>query len=246
MELSVIVPTLNEEESIEKCLKSILNQTFPRDKYEIIVSDGSSSDKTVQISRKYADKVVVTTKRGLWYGRNFGAKFAKGKYFVFIDADTNIDKDYLETVHNYFEEGYLGVSTSFRFSGNSFKIKAAEGASRLYYTFKSLIGSDHLLGFNICVSRKGMELTGGFRDLTLEDTGMADDLRKFGRIKYIDKKKLVTSSRRLESSGVMDSFRYYIDLWLVQKLNLRPEKNKLIKNGAFKPYTMLNTPKKAS
>jgi len=239
MEISVIVPTLNEEENIESCLESILNQTFPREKYELIVSDGFSSDKTVPISRKYADKVVVTKKRGLWYGRNFGAKFAKGRYFIFIDADTIIDRDYLETVYNYFEEGHLGVSTSFRFSGHSFNIKAAEGASRLYYTIKSLVGSDHLLGFNICVSRRGMELTGGFRNLTLEDTGMADDLRKFGKIKYVDKKMVSTSSRRLEYGGVMKTFQYYIDLWLVQKLCLRPEKNKLIKHDSFEPYTML-------
>jgi glycosyltransferase involved in cell wall biosynthesis len=240
MEISVIVPTLNEEENIKSCLESILNQTFPREKYEIIVSDGFSSDKTVPISRKYADKVVITRKRGLWYGRNFGAKFAKGRYFIFIDADTIIDPNYLETIYNCFEEEYLGVSASFRFSGHSFNIKAAEGVCRLYYTIKSLFGADHLLGCNICVSKKGMDLTGGFRNLTLEDTGMADDLRKFGKIKYVDKKMVSTSSRRLEYEGVMKTYQYYIDLWLVQKLCLRPEKNKIIKHDSFKPFTTIS------
>jgi glycosyltransferase involved in cell wall biosynthesis len=236
MEFSVIVPTLNEEESIEKCLKSILNQTFPREKYEIIISDCYSTDKTTKIAGRYADKIVRTRKRGLGYGRNFGAKFAKGKYFVFIDADTLINKEYLNSVYECFEKGYLGISTGFKFSGKSFSIKAAEVCTNFYYWIKSLIGMDHLLGFNICVSRKGMDLTGGFKNLPLEDTGMADDLRKFGKIKYISKKLVVTSSRRLDG-GVIKSFKYYIDLWLVQKMNIKPGKNSLIKNNAFKPYT---------
>lgn len=181
----------------------------------------------------------MTKKRGLWYGRNFGAKFAKGKYFVFIDADTLIDRDYLETVHSYFEKGYLGVSTGFRFSGKSLGIKITENVLCSYYSFKSLIGMDHLLGFNICVSRKGMKLTGGFRNLTLEDTGMADDLRKFGKIKYLNKKLVVTSSRRLEKGGILSAFKYYIDLWLVQKGKNLARKIPGVKNTSFQPYTLI-------
>jgi len=100
MEISVIVPTLNEENYLEDCLKSILRQTFPRNEYEIIVSDGSSEDRTVEIANKYADRVVVSKKRGIWWGRNYGAKFARGRFLVFIDADTKIKEDYLETVYN--------------------------------------------------------------------------------------------------------------------------------------------------
>jgi glycosyltransferase involved in cell wall biosynthesis len=66
MEFSVIVPALNEETCIEACLKSILRQTLPRNSYEIIVSDGASNDRTVEIARKYADRVVVSEKRGIW------------------------------------------------------------------------------------------------------------------------------------------------------------------------------------
>jgi len=237
MEISVIVPTLNEEKNIERCLKSISKQTLPRSKYEIVISDTYSTDKTIKIAKKYADKIVMTRKRGLWYGRNFGARYAKGKYFVFIDADTSIDRDYLNAIYACFEKGYLGVSTSFRFSGRSLGIKITEGILTSYYALKSFLHMDHLLGFNICVSRKGMELTGGFRNLTLEDTGMADDLKKFGRIKYISQKLVTTSSRRLEEDGIIRTFKYYIDLWLVQKLNLRPGKNGFVKHGSFEAFT---------
>jgi glycosyltransferase involved in cell wall biosynthesis len=65
LEFSVIVPALNEETYIEACLKSISRQTLPRNSYEIIVSDGGSNDRTVEIARKYADRVIVSTEK--WY-----------------------------------------------------------------------------------------------------------------------------------------------------------------------------------
>ena len=109
MEISVIVPTLNEENYIEGCLESISKQTIPRDKYEIIVSDGSSTDRTVEIANKYADLVVVSEKRGIWWGRNYGAEYARGRFLVFIDADTQIKKDYLETVSQVHGERSCGT-----------------------------------------------------------------------------------------------------------------------------------------
>jgi len=72
MDISVIVPTFNEEKYIEATLKSIKNQKTDLE-YEIIVSDCKSQDKTVSISRKYADKIVSTSKRTIASGRNNGA-----------------------------------------------------------------------------------------------------------------------------------------------------------------------------
>jgi len=51
--ISVIVPTYNEEKFIGKCLKALNTQTLPRDEYEIIVSDSSSTDRTVKIAKKF-------------------------------------------------------------------------------------------------------------------------------------------------------------------------------------------------
>lgn len=237
MELSVIIPTLNEEKNIEMCLKSALNQDFPREKYEIIVSDGGSKDKTVQIARKYADKVLVTKSKGVWYGRNYGAKFAKGKYLVFIDADTDLDSNYLKTVYPCLLKGYSGLSTGFRFSGKEFRIKMAEAFSNLYYSTKSFLGQDNLLGFSLCISKKDFDKAGGFKNLGLEDTGICDDLRKIGKVKFISKKLVTNSSRRLEETGVWNSLKYYLDLWLIQKMKLDPKKNSFIKNSSFKAFT---------
>jgi len=91
--ISIIIPTLNEQKIIEKMLLSL--KKFNAFEYEIIVSDGHSTDKTVEIAKKYADKVIVyngITKQTIAGGRNAGANVAKGKYLIFLDADVFIPK----------------------------------------------------------------------------------------------------------------------------------------------------------
>lgn len=85
--ISIIIPTLNEESVIERTLRSLKRLALP---HEIIVSDGKSTDKTIEISRTLADKVVVyagSARQTIAMGRNDGARAAKGDFLVFMDAD---------------------------------------------------------------------------------------------------------------------------------------------------------------
>ena len=84
--VSVVITTKNEEKNIENCLKSILKQTYPRDKIEIIVVDNNSTDRTKEIARRYTDKVYNKGPERSAQ-RNFGAKQAKGEYYLYLDAD---------------------------------------------------------------------------------------------------------------------------------------------------------------
>lgn len=89
--VSIIVPTYNEENNIEKCLKSLKALNYSN--FEIILSDGGSTDKTVEIAKKYADIVIVEKElpEG-WIGKNYGcylgAEAAQGEILLFTDADT--------------------------------------------------------------------------------------------------------------------------------------------------------------
>jgi glycosyltransferase involved in cell wall biosynthesis len=91
---SVIVPAFNEEKTIEKTLKALKNQTF-RD-FEIIVKDGGSTDRTVELAKKYVGKIVCKHDFSAADARNQGADYAKGTFLVFVDADTELPKDMLE------------------------------------------------------------------------------------------------------------------------------------------------------
>lgn len=86
MLISVIVSTKNEEKNIEKCLKSVVGQSFPAENMEIIVVDNNSADKTKEIAEKYTDKVFNQGPERSAQ-KNFGVRKSKGEYFLHLDAD---------------------------------------------------------------------------------------------------------------------------------------------------------------
>jgi len=91
VDVTVIIPTLNEEDSIEICIKKI-QSVF--DKYnlngEIIVSD-SSTDKTPEIAKKLGARVVFPDKKGYGYAYIYAFKYARGKYIIMGDGDNTYD-----------------------------------------------------------------------------------------------------------------------------------------------------------
>lgn len=104
--LSIIIPTLNEEDYLPLLLKSIKAQNFKD--YEIIVADAGSEDKTQEIAKNYGCKVV---KGGLpAKGRNKGAKIARGDLFLFIDADSELDPHFLSRLIKEFEKRKLDIA----------------------------------------------------------------------------------------------------------------------------------------
>ena len=92
VELSCIIITLNEERLLPNLLESIKGQTYKN--YEVIVADYYSRDKTREIAKDYG--CIITNGGNYTVGRNNGAKVAKGKYFLFLDADSYLPKDFLE------------------------------------------------------------------------------------------------------------------------------------------------------
>jgi glycosyltransferase involved in cell wall biosynthesis len=211
MDVSVIVPTLNEEKSLSDCLKSIKQQDTNL-KYELIVSDGYSKDGTVKIAEKHTDKVVFA-KKGIWRGRNKGASVSKGKTLVFIDADTTIPPNYVEIVHNVLEdESIAALTCGFTFSKDSKKLRAAARLLNHYFAFRYLVGRGILSGFNIATTKRVFKKAGGFPDSPLEDGKYGEAASEFGRIVFLPEPKVVTSSRRLESQGLHGTLSYYLQL----------------------------------
>jgi glycosyltransferase involved in cell wall biosynthesis len=94
--LSVIVPALNEEKYIASTLQSLAEQTCKD--FELIVKDGLSIDRTVEIAREYADLVISERDTPIGEARNQGARYAKGDVLVFVDADTSLDRNALELI----------------------------------------------------------------------------------------------------------------------------------------------------
>jgi len=81
--ISVVIPTLNEEQYIARCLESILANNPD----EVIVVDGGSTDRTIEIARRYTDKIYVVNRRGIWLARQVGTSKSSGDIIVSCDAD---------------------------------------------------------------------------------------------------------------------------------------------------------------
>ena len=96
--ITVIIPARNEESNIEKCVLSLLSQTYPSEKLEIIIVDDNSSDNTASIVKRIMNEHENLTllSAGIlpkgWGGKNHacwqGTKRAEGNWYCFIDADT--------------------------------------------------------------------------------------------------------------------------------------------------------------
>jgi len=86
--ISIIIPTYNEEQNIERLLLSIKNQSY--NPIETIIVDDGSVDKTVTIAKKYTNKVYKRKHAERSVQRNFGASKAKGRFLLFLDADMEL------------------------------------------------------------------------------------------------------------------------------------------------------------
>ena len=108
--VSVVIPTLNSEKTIEKCLISVKNQTYPS--IEIIVVDGGSNDKTSEIASKYCDKFFDAKIKSRTYQTNFGAEKSRGKYIYRLDSDIVLSNTMVdECVRKCENENYDAIAT---------------------------------------------------------------------------------------------------------------------------------------
>ena len=94
--ISFIVPSYNAEKYIELCLSSIEGQIYPKEKIEILVVDGGSVDRTLEIAKRFSVKIVHNPNRIAEFAKSIGIKKASGKYLVILDTDNEIvQKDWL-------------------------------------------------------------------------------------------------------------------------------------------------------
>jgi glycosyltransferase involved in cell wall biosynthesis len=95
--VSFIMPTLNVEALLDNALSSIARQTYPRDRYEILLADAHSTDGTREIAKKYGAVVIDDDGRNMEEGKRLALRHATGEYVVFVDADNEITHpDYIE------------------------------------------------------------------------------------------------------------------------------------------------------
>jgi glycosyltransferase involved in cell wall biosynthesis len=212
--ISVVVPTYNEEANIASCLESLCNQTLPRERYEIIVVDGNSKDRTREIAERYADLVFVQTSKKVGGARNDGAKAAKGEIIATTDADCIIPPDWLERIEEDFADHPDAVQVFGLVYPKEKGIKNA--ASLALANFFSRLGAlthtlYYTLGCNTAFRREVFMQIGMYRCIDAgDDLEIARRTRKVGTVLLDPKLRVAFDMRRYEQFGTIKSLWEWI------------------------------------
>jgi len=118
--VSIVIPTYNSEKFLPPCLRSINEQDYPKDKLEIIIVDGGSTDRTIDIAKEFrVTKILHNPLRTGEAGKALGVKAAENEIIALIDSDNILDrKDWFKRMVEPFEDGEI------------------EGAEPLYYSYR--------------------------------------------------------------------------------------------------------------
>jgi len=104
--ISLIIPSRNEEQFIRRCLDSIIQQTYPRHRLEVLVVDGMSSDKTKEGVKEYIQnhpliQLLENPKKLTPFAMNIGIRNSKGDVVILVNAHSLLDKDFLKNSIHY-------------------------------------------------------------------------------------------------------------------------------------------------
>jgi glycosyltransferase involved in cell wall biosynthesis len=132
-DISVVITNYNYGKYIRRCLRSLLNQDLPHERYELIVVDDHSTDDSLSAIETFkgAGEIrIVVNKRNLGIGASarIGVDHSRGKYFVRVDADDYVQPPFLSMLYNFLKlcPHYVGVSCDYFMTDNDERVLSAE------------------------------------------------------------------------------------------------------------------------
>lgn len=214
-EISIIIPTLNEADSIRETLRAL--QTF--ENAEIILVDGGSTDATISIAEDFKVEILPAA-RGRGQQLEVGGNYAKGEILWFLHADTIVSPDCVSQMKLALKDSRIvGGNFTILFDGER---KAAKFLTWLYPNLRKigLIYGDSA----IFVRREVYEKMGGFAPFPIfEDLDFIERLKKQGEIVTLSS-VVTTSSRRFENKSFTLTFLRWTILQILYWLGVSPYK----------------------
>jgi glycosyltransferase involved in cell wall biosynthesis len=220
-QISIIIPTKNEEKLLEACLQQFSASIKARFGIELIVSDGGSSDNTIGIAAAYAD--FIATHEAPWRqtiaeGRNRGAELARADLLIFLNADTLIPDAllFLERITQRFAVDERLAALATRVEVLPEERRWSDVVFHAY--FNRYVQAANVIGLGMgrgecqIVRRKAFEALSGYNPgmAAGEDFDLFRRLRAMGSVKFDSKLLVYESPRRYRKYGYA---RVYFD-WI--------------------------------
>ena len=202
MNISVVIPAYNEEKYIKRTLESLQKQTLKR--YEIIVVDNDSEDKTKKAAESFGVKVIQEKRKGCGFARRTGFQNTRGDIIVTTDADTILPKDWLSRIKNAFVKNPDVIAVGGPYRLNSKKYKRITNIIAKLWTLcdRALNAGNNIPGVNMAVLKSAYNEIGGFkRGKSYEDLDLSLRLKKHGKVLFLNDLVVTTSFRRYAQKG---------------------------------------------
>src|SRR3989344_3651152 len=200
---SIIIPSKNEEALIDKCLSSVCSQSSKRS-YEVILVDGQSTDRTLEIAKKYKIDILYESRPGKTFALQKGLMHAKGKIICFTEADCIVPNNWLNIIDKELRSHpeSVAITGEYRFHNSNWyynflaKMFIPLGMYIFYLFFRiyPLRTTNYAIYKSILMKVKGLNT----HTEELYDVDLSLRLRGMGKVTYIPNFRIQTSDRRIK------------------------------------------------
>jgi len=215
----VVVPVLNEESFLAETLASLRNQTFTD--FELVVVDNGSTDRSPEIAKEFADKIVFEPRRGALHAMHRGFSEATGELIACADADTIYQPRWLaRLVKSLDKAGVVAVYGPMGFRESKGRVQFLQAVG-----YCALAGLSRLCGVrlagaaNLGMRKDAYFAVGGYPPLVERaspDFRLVLRMARMGRVRFASGMVCYTSNRRFIRVnplwGSIEALRYWLDV----------------------------------
>lgn len=211
--ISVIIPTYNEEENIAETIREIKKRDSENIVSEIIVSDGHSTDHTIQIAENAGAVVIVSQRKGRAAQMNYGAFAAKEEILYFLHADSIPPKKFSSYILDAFKRNFVSGCFRLRFDHEHWFLKANCWFTR--FDVNAVRFGDQ----SLFVTKSAFKKCSGFREdlLMMEDQEIIHRLKKHGKF-IVMNAAITTSARKYLDNGIYRMQIIFFRIWFLYYL----------------------------
>ncbi len=215
--ISVIIPAYNEEKEIGICLSSLVNQITTQ-KFEVILVDNNSNDKTIEIAQKYENilnlKIITQKIKGRGAARQKGFNYAKGEILLSTDADTNVPQSWIENFSKTLQKNNaVAVTGTCKIIDSNFLTNKLVNIFQplLMRFYRLIFGHYWLSGFSFGIYKNVYKKSDGFNKHlnAQEDIDLSFKVSKIGQIKFISNLPVIFSGRRFNKGLIKGLLPYF-------------------------------------